>query len=106
LGYDLGWPRFFFAFKIIAVITANNSSVSRIKGFNRDTGTISDSAKSRNQYKLSFASFCATPYLWMKSARVSPDWASSIFAPMDVADLKYCFPRIQHVPSLLSCNAW
>src|SRR5208282_5439902 len=43
------------------------------------------------------------PYLWMKSARLSPDWASSILAPIDVADRKYCLPRIRPAGSL---RAW
>ena len=34
--------------------------------------------------------FGRSPNLWMKSARLSPECASSILAPMDVAALKYC----------------
>src|SRR2546428_11502610 len=41
----------------------------------------------------------------MKSALLSPDWASSIWAPIEVAERRYCLPSIQPAPSFRSWRA-
>src|SRR5437667_7213895 len=96
----------FFTFRIIAVTIGDKLFGSSVIGLRRPRGTMPDSARRPSQYKLSLASSCAMPYLWMKSALLSADWLLRCGRQRHVAARRYCFPIIQPAPSFPFCKAW
>ncbi len=61
---------------IIFVIMDIISLVSFIRYDKSSLSKILEAFNNLSQYKLSLASFCAILYLCIKSALLSPDWAS------------------------------